>query len=99
MGYLLNLWRRVKPTAPIGGKLMELKTVTTESTVLSVRDIMDAIIFYVKVKFSRMNLFELFGHDHPGGFAPDFLEASANCLPAHTEFFGRLGLVHSLVVN
>jgi len=51
------------------------------------------------IELTINDLFDLFGHDHPGGFAPDFLEAPANGLSTDAKFFGRLGLVHSLFVN
>ena len=56
MSWLLNLWRRVKPKMPTGVKPMEIKEVKTQRVNLTVKDIIEAVTFYVKVKHRGLRI-------------------------------------------
>ena len=51
------------------------------------------------VKFCVNHLFDLLGHNHPGGLAPDLLEPLANCLAGYTKFSCGFRLILPLLVN
>ena len=54
MSWLLNLWRRVRRTMPIGKNVLKIEEVKIQGVNLTVKDIIEAVTFYVKVNAQRV---------------------------------------------
>ena len=54
MSWLLNLWRRVRPTMPIGENILRIEEFKIQGVNLTVKDSIEAVTFYLKVNTQRI---------------------------------------------